>query len=440
MIMEQRGTLVVQKFGGTSVADADKLTASAAHVLAARRNGKRVVVVVSAMGDTTDNLLDLARTVHGDDPAALATPEYRRELDQLLATGEQVAIALFAMTLRRLGVPAVSLTGPQAGITTDDAFTRATITSIHGTRLVDLLEAGTVPVVAGFQGVSPAGEITTLGRGGSDTTAVALATFLGGSCEIYKDVDGVYTADPQIVPAAQRLESVTYDEMLEAASLGAQVIHPRAVELARKYTTPVRVLHSQHPPGREGAGTVLVAEDPNHHRPVTSVVLKRGVGRVSIRGLVNRAGVQSQVFGPLARAHVAVDDIIQEDDGPGTIGLTFTLDRRDLAAAQHIIQQAAQGAGAESVRTDAGFCTVSAVGSGMRTASGVAARLFRALAEERIRVENITTSEIRISCVVGEKDGPRAARAVHTAFGLDAQPPASPSAMHALERVESTPA
>ncbi len=438
MIMEQRGTLVVQKFGGTSVADAEKLTASAAHVLTARRLGRRVVVVASAMGDTTDHLLELARTVHGDEPAAQARPEHRREIDQLLATGEQVAIALFALTLRRLGVPAVSLTGAQAGITTDDAFSRATITSITGTRLVDLLDAGIVPVVAGFQGVTSTGEITTLGRGGSDTTAVALATFLGGECEIYKDVDGVYTADPQVVPAAQRLEAVTYDEMLEAASLGSQVIHPRAVELARKYTTPVRVLHSQHAPGTEGTGTVLVAEDPNHHRPVTSVVLKRGVGRVSIRGLVNRAGVQSQVFGPLARAHVAVDDIIQEDDGPGTIGLTFTLDRKDLTAAQHIIQQAAQGAGAESVRTDAGFCTVSAVGSGMRTASGVAARLFRALADERIRVENITTSEIRISCVIGEKDGPRAAQALHTAFGLDAQSPSTTPAVQEIKSMDPT--
>jgi aspartate kinase len=420
---------VVQKFGGTSVADAAKLRQSATHALSARAAGRRVVMVVSAMGHTTDELLDLAGTldgVHGqmlaEDASARAAD--KRELDQLLATGEQVACSMMAMTLRRMGQPAMSLTGAQAGIRTDHVHGRASIKLVAADRLEAMLDTGTVPVVCGFQGVTDEGDVTTLGRGGSDTTAVALAARLEAECEIYKDVDGVFTADPRIVPEARLRPVVLYEEMLEAASLGSQVIHPRAVELARKFNVPVRVLHSQHDGGQDKAGratrgTVVLSEERfMEARVVSSVVLKPGVGRVSLRGLVNVAGVQARVFGPIAAAHIPVDDIIQEDDGPGTINLTFTLDKNDLPEVQGLLQSVAREVGAQSLRADGGLCTVSAVGAGMRTSSGVAAMMFKALADEKIVVENITTSEIRISAVVREGDGPRAVRCVHRAFGL----------------------
>lgn len=407
--------VVVQKFGGSSVADAAKMLACAQNVLAARKRGDQVVVVVSAMGDSTDDLLELAATV-------TKSPD-KRELDQLLVTGEQVSIALLAMTLQGQGIPARSLTGAQAGITTDSVYGRSSVTSIDDGMLRSLLDQGIVPVVAGFQGITEGGDSTTLGRGGSDTTAVALAAKLGATCEILKDVHGVYTADPRVVPGAQRLETVTYDEMLEAASLGSQVIHLRAVELAKQFNVPVRVLHSHEP---EKGGTVMVAEQGTATgRVVTSVVVKRGVSRVSIRGLLNRAGIQSDVFGPIAAAHIPIDDIMQEEDGPGTINLTFTLDKKEAAEASGVLQLIAKDIGAEAVRLDGGLATVSAVGSGMRYSSGVAARMFEALSAEEpegIRIENITTSEIRISVVVLEQEAERTARCIHRAFGLDSTP------------------
>lgn len=410
---------VVQKFGGTSVADAEKLKVSAQHALAARAAGKRVVLVVSAMGHSTDHLLELAETlppVVGGDESNLD----KRELDQLLATGEMVACSMMAMTLRGLGAPAASLTGQQAGIRTDHVHGRASIKMVDAVRVETLLDAGVIPVVCGFQGVTDEGDVTTLGRGGSDTTAVALAARLKGDCEIYKDVDGVFTADPRIVPDARLRPVVLYEEMLEAASLGSQVIHPRAVELARKFDVPVRVLHSQRV-GEEQAGTVVLSEESvMEARVVSSVVLKPGVGRISLRGLPNVAGVQAKVFGPIAAAHIPVDDIIQEDDGPGTINLTFTLDKKDVPEVSTLLQSVAKDVGAQSLRSDGGLCTVSAVGAGMRTSSGVAAMMFKALADEAVLVENITTSEIRISAVVREADGPRAVRCIHRIFGLHA--------------------
>jgi aspartate kinase len=411
--------LVVQKFGGTSVADAEKLRLSAQHALAAKKRGDQVILVVSAMGHSTDELLDLAESVPVHADRAVLGHD-KREMDQLLATGEQVAISMMALTLRSLGVPAVSLTGEQAGILVDEIHGRASIVRIDGNRIEGLLEAGVIPVVAGFQGINSYGDVATLGRGGSDTTAVALAARFGGTCEIYKDVDGVFTADPRIVPDAQLRSHVSYDEMLEAASLGSQVIHPRAVELARKYNVPLRVLHSQLSAETSGArGTLIVLE--NHameSRVVSSVVLKRGIGRVSIRGLVNRPGIQSEVFGPIGKARITVDDIIQEDDGPGTINLTFTLDRKDLPQVNAIVQTLAPMIKAQSVRIDTDLATVSAVGDGMRTSPGVAGVMFKALADESILVQNITTSEIRISCVVAENLGEQAVRCVHAAFGL----------------------
>ena len=415
--------LVVQKFGGSSVADAAKMRACASRVMEERAAGRQVVVVVSAMGDSTDDLIDLAATASPD------APPDRRELDQLLATGEQVSVAMFSMVLKGLGVDAVSLSGAQAGIRTDSAYGRAAILGITPDRLTSELAAGRVPVVAGFQGLTDAGDTTTLGRGGSDTSAVALAAALrplgfDASCDIYKDVDGVFTADPRIEPAARARAVVTYEEMLEAASLGSQVIHPRGVELAKKFGVPLRVLHSHRP----GTGTLVLPDGTGsvggggdwgmESRLVSSVVLKRNVARVSVRGIANRAGIQAAVFAPIAAAGISVDDIIQEDDGPGTINLTVTFDRKDLAELTPIIHRVAAELGTAAVRFDTGLSTVSVVGAGMRTSPGVASALFQAFAAASVRVENITTSEIRISCVVAEADAVRAVRAAHAAFGL----------------------
>ncbi len=419
--MQATRRVVVQKFGGSSVADAAAMRACAARVLEERAAGRSVVVVASARGDTTDELLELAGAASPD------APPDRRELDQLLATGEQASVALFALMLRAQGVRASSFTGQQAGVRTDGAFGRAAITRVVPDRILAELTAGGVPVVAGFQGQTDAGDVATLGRGGSDTSAVALAAALkaagfDASCDIYKDVDGVFTADPRIEPAARRRDVVTYEEMLEAAALGSQVIHPRGVELAKKFAVPLRVLHS-HQPGR---GTLVLPDGGEgcdgrmESRLVSSVVVKRNVARVSVRGLPNRAGVQAAFFGPVAAAGISVDDIIQEDDGPGTVNLTVTFDKRDLAELTPVVQRVAQHVGTAAVRFDTGLATVSVVGAGMRTSPGVAAALFAALAAEGIRVENITTSEIRISCVVAEGDAARAVRAAHTAFGLHA--------------------
>ena len=409
--------VVVQKFGGSSVADAEKFRLCAERVAEAISAGERVCVVVSAMGDATDDLISLAESV-------IDSPD-KRELDQLLATGEQVSIAMMALTLKGMGINATSLTGAQAAIVTDGVFGRAGIVSIDTRRVNQILEAGGVAVIAGFQGVTETGDITTLGRGGSDTTAVALAAKLGGRCEIFKDVDGVYTADPRVEPTAQRLNTVSYDEMLEAAAMGSQVVHPRAVEMAKRFSVPVRVLHSHRPRGgraqrdqSDSTGTWVGPESGMEMRAVSSVVLKKNVGRVSLRGVVNRTGVQSEVFGPLAAAHLPVDDIIQEDDGPNTINVTFTMDRKDLKEATPIIHRIAHDIGAAAVRIDNGLSTVSAVGAGMRTQAGVASRLFEALAGAGVKVENITTSEIRISCVVADADGQRAVQAIHRAFNL----------------------
>lgn len=411
--------LVVQKFGGSSVANADRMRRCAQRAVAAKQRGDRVVVVVSAMGDTTDDLLELAAKV-------TETPS-RREIDQLLATGEQVSSALMAMTLQALGHDAISMTGAQSGIAVEsNSFTRARITHIDEAKLNKELNAGRIPVVTGFQGVTDSGETATLGRGGSDTTAVALAAALKADiCEIYTDVDGIFTSDPRLVPTARRRDKFTYDEMLEAASLGARVMHPRAVEVGKKYNVLIHVLHSQE----NGRGTLIGGEDDSmESRVVACVALKNDLGRIMIRDLPNRAGVQSAIFEPVAAAKVSVDDIIQEETSPGHIALTFTLDRGDLAEVKPLVERAAKVIWAENsggnggtdpgvvVRT--GYCKVSAIGAGMRSHSGVASTMFKTLAEQGIRIENITTSEIAISCILEEADGPKALRAVHDAFGL----------------------
>ncbi len=414
-------TTVVQKFGGSSVADATRIKHCASRVAEAVRAGKRVAVVVSAMGDTTDHLIDLA--------AQLSQKPDRREMDQLLATGEQVSIALMAIALQGMGIPSISLTGGQCGIRTEGTYSRARISGIDPRRVVHEFERMRVPVVAGFQGVyrdetGLVEDVTTLGRGGSDTTAVALAAALGNAeCEIYTDVDGVYTADPRVVEDARLLVRISYEEMMEAASQGAKVMHLRAVELGRKAGVAIRVLHAM----RHGPGTLIcdARESMETQQAVTTVALKTDIGRITIAGLPNRAGIQRDIFEKIASAGISVDDIIQADanglagGGNGsTCGIVFTVDKTDLAEVRGLVEGVVQAVGQGSVHEDLGLAKVSAVGVGMQSQPGVAARMFQALAEVGIRIANITTSEIKISCLVDEADGKAGLRAVHAAFNL----------------------
>ncbi len=428
--------LVVQKFGGSSVADPERMRRCAERIIDAKRRGLDVVVVVSAMGDTTDDLIDLMNRVCPSPP--------KREVDQLLATGEQVSIALMAMTLCAMGVPAVSLTGGQAGIITEPMHTRAKIKSVARQRLERELAAGRVPVVAGFQGLADGtgsdgrvggecvADLTTLGRGGSDTTAVALAAALGADeCEIYTDVDGIYTADPRHVPTARLKETISYDEMMEAASQGARVMHLRAVELGKKAGVPIRVLHSQRAPAAGDAqrGTLITVEDPSmmEGRAVSVVTLKTDIGRVTLVDLPNKPGVQEAIFAPIAAAGISVDDIIQNEievpaPAAGHVGgrcnIAFTVDRPDLAEVRPIAEQVVKDLGGGQVQVDTSLVKVSAVGVGMVSQSGVASTMFRALAGENIPIANITTSEIKISCLIPETHGKKAMQVVHDAFGL----------------------
>lgn len=433
--------VIVQKFGGSSVADAAKMRHCAARALEARRRGHRVAVVVSARGDTTDDLIALAEEL--GESVSRGTEQNRREMDQLLATGEQISIALMAMVLEGMGVEAISLTGAQAGIRTDASHTRARIIDIDTARLRAELDAGRVPVVAGFQGLTSSGDVSTLGRGGSDTTAVALAAALGAEeCEIYTDVDGVYTADPRIVPNARLRPTIGYDEMMEAASQGAKVMHLRAVELGKNHALPIRVLHSM----RHGRGTLITGEtlDMEQQRAVSTVALKTDIGRVTLAGLPNRPGLQRAIFDRIAAAGISVDDIIQTEalggspggpaetgpdfvqshaDAPpsGLCNVVFTVDKSDLAEVRPLIEAALTQLEHGRIHVDLGLAKVSAVGVGMQSQPGVAATMFRALAEAEgggIRIANITTSEIKISCIVDEADGRRALQVVHDAFGL----------------------
>ncbi|MCC6661343.1 MAG: aspartate kinase [Phycisphaerales bacterium] len=423
--------LLVQKFGGSSVADPDRIRRCAQRAYDARRRGNDVIVVVSAMGKTTDRLIELAGDVTPSPP--------KREMDQLLATGEQVTCAVTAMAIDALGQPAVSLTGPQVGFHTDGSHTKARIRSINEAAIRKHLGDGRIVVVAGFQGVGPDGSVTTLGRGGSDTTAVALAAALRAEeCEIFTDVDGVYTADPRIVEDARKIERISYEGIIELAAVGAKVMALRSVLLGAKYNVPIHVRHSMLP----DAGTMIVPETAEmEHEQVTGVALKTNLGRVFIPSLPNTPGVQGRIFAAIAEANIMVDDIIQNEitgtgAGGDTMNVSFTLEHSDLADIKPVLDRilseldAAPGRGVGSagwgaVRVDVGLCKVSAVGVGMRSHTGVAARMFRALAEAEsggggggIRIQNITTSEIKISCILAKEDGERALRAVHEAFGL----------------------
>jgi aspartate kinase len=405
-------SLIVQKYGGTSVASVACITHVARKIKAVRGAGHQVVVVVSAMGDETDRLECLAHQV-ADNPSP-------RELDVLLATGEQVSIALLCMALNSMGCPAKSYTGSQVSIITNDAHNKARIEHIEDTNIRKDLEQGTVVVVAGFQGVDKQGNITTLGRGGSDTTAVALAAALkADECQIYTDVDGVYTTDPRVVPEARLMPRVTFDEMLELASLGAQVMQIRAVEFAGKYNVPVRVLSTFS----EGVGTLITFEGKGMEQPVVSgIAFSRNEAKLTIRCVPNLPGVAGRILGPISDANIEVDMIIQNIGEDGNTDFTFTVHRRDYERALAILQDVNVELGAGGVLGDMKIAKVSLVGVGMRSHAGIASTLFKVLGAEGINIQLISTSEIKVSVVVDEKYIELGVRALHEAFRLHEEP------------------
>jgi len=400
--------LTVQKFGGSSLADAERIRAVADHIARTRRTGEDVVVVVSAMGRTTDDLLRLAQDV-----SALRPP---RELDMLLTAGERISMALVCMALAELGVPAASFTGSQAGIITDASHTKARILEVRPERLREALERGVVPVVAGFQGVSLDRDVTTLGRGGSDTTAVALAAALGADrCEIYTDVSGVFSADPRVVPNARRLRHLSFEEMLEIAATGGRVLALRSVEFARNHHVPLHVRSSF----TWEPGTWVTEEDPTMEQPIVSAVTSdTSEAKLTITRVPDRPGVAASLFRGLADRLVNVDLIVQNTSHEGMTDISFTVARSELEAAMAVAQSLAPEIGASSVLVDENIAQVSVIGAGMRTHPGVTARMFEALAAEKINIEMISTSPIRISCVIEGGAAEHAVRVLHQAFEL----------------------
>ena len=401
--------LIVQKYGGTSVGTVERIHRVAERVERAQKGGHQVVVVLSAMSGETDRLLKLAHEVTG-------APD-ERELDMLLSTGERVTIALLAMELRGRGVNARSFTGRQVGIHTDSAHTKARISRVTADRIKEALSAGVIPVVAGFQGINASSDVTTLGRGGSDLTAVALAAALKADrCIIYTDVDGVYTADPNIVPAARRLEKISYEEMLEMASLGAKVLQSRSVEFAAKYSVPVEVNSSF----KEGKGTLVTREDADMEGVMVSGVTgDRNQAKITIVGVPDRPGIAARVFGAVANANIVVDMIIQNVSQASTTDISFTVPKAELRNAVDLVQRLSEEIGARSVAVTESIAKVSLIGVGMRSHSGVAAKMFEVLSREGVNIMMISTSEIKISCVIEEKYLELAMRTLHTAFGLD---------------------
>ncbi len=401
--------LIVQKFGGTSVADPERIRAVAEHVAFTKRHGNDVVVVVSAMGKSTDNLIKLANDVSTTQPA--------RELDMLLTTGERISMALVCMALADLGIDAVSFTGSQVGIITDTVHTKAKILEVKGDRAREAINDGKVCVVAGFQGVSTDKEITTLGRGGSDTTAVALAAALGAdSCEIYTDVTGVFSADPRIVPQARKLQHINFDEMLEMAGAGSKVLALRSVEFARNHNVPIQVRSSF----TWEPGTWVTSQEPSMEDPIISgVVTDTSEAKVTVRKVPDEPGISARLFEPLAAASVNVDMIVQNTSTEGTTDISFTVPKADMKVAQEIVEALAKEIGAAGVVHDDHIAKVSLVGAGMKTSPGIAAKMFRVLADNEVNIEMISTSTIRISVVISSEDLERAARSLHTAFGLD---------------------
>ena len=406
--------LIVQKYGGSSLADAEKIKSVAQRIARTADADNKVVAVVSAMGDTTDDLIALSHQVSKN-------PE-PREMDVLLSTGELVSCTLMAMTLRSMGHKAISLSGAQAGIRTDSSHGQAQIADMAPGRLIQELDNDTIVIVAGFQGITEDLDVTTLGRGGSDTTAVALAAALGAArCEVYTDVDGIYTADPRFVPAAHKLDEISFEEMLELASYGAKM-NPRSIELGMVYNTPILVASSY----RDEPGTLIhggadmnrqVGEIRNR---VSGIATDTNVSKITVLGVVDRPGIAASLFEPLTEVGISVDVIVQNASVGGATDMTFTVMRTDLARAVQVVQKVANGLGSGEVVTASDLAKLSIVGTGMQNAPGYASTMFRTLADAGINIEMITTSEIRITCLVKEAQVTEAARALHTAFDLDA--------------------
>jgi len=407
--------LIVQKYGGTSMGSPDRIRDVARRVKRWKMQGNQVVVVVSAMSGETNRLIALAKDV--------SPQPHPRELDVMISTGEQVTIALLAMALNDIGVKAKSYTGAQVKVLTDSTFTKARILSIDEQNMRRDLDDDTVVIVAGFQGVDEDGNITTLGRGGSDTTGVALAAALkADECQIYTDVDGVYTTDPRIVPEARKLDTITFEEMLEMASLGSKVLQIRSVEFAGKYKVKLRVLSSFEEEGKETPGTLITVEEDNKmEQPIISgIAFNRDEAKLTVLGVPDRPGIASQILGPIAEANIDVDMIIQNVGHDGTTDFSFTVNRGEYARTLKILEeQIKPHIGARAIEGDTKICKVSAVGVGMRPHRGVASKLFRYLAEEGINIQMISTSEIKISVVMDEKYLELAVRVLHQAFGLD---------------------
>ncbi len=404
-------TLIVEKFGGTSVGSVERINAVADHLIKKHQQGEKLVVVVSAMSGETNRLIGLANDI-SDVPSA-------REMDVLLSTGEQVTIALLSMALQKRGNDARSYTGGQASIKTDDVHSRARILDIDGAKIRADLDTGRIVVVAGFQGVDHSGNITTLGRGGSDTTAVAIAAAIkADECRIYTDVDGIYTTDPRVVPNARRLESITAEEMLELASLGAKVLQTRSVEFAGKYKVPLRVLSSFV----EGPGTLITYEEEGSSMEaplISGIAFQRDEAKLTIRGIPDHPGIAHQVLGPISDAHINVDVIIQNASAKGFTDLTFTVPRSDYEPCMQILNKLVADLDAQDVKGDNEIAKVSIVGVGMRSHTGVANKMFKTLADNNINIQMISTSEIKVSVIVDERHMEKAVQALHEAFELD---------------------
>jgi len=409
--------LIVQKFGGSSVANPEKILRAARRAIRAQQEGSQVVMVVSAMGDATDDLLDLAAKITDRPPA--------REMDMLLSTGEQVSVALMAIAIHSLGHKAVSLTGAQIGVKTDASYRKARIKSIETARLRRLLDEGNIVIAAGFQGIDDDFNITTLGRGGSDTTAVALAAVLrADECEIYTDVDGVYTTDPRVVPEARRVGRISYDEMLELASLGAGVMHSRSIEFGKKFDVPIHVRSSF----TDSTGTMIAAEPERPDLPVSGAAITKDEARITVQGVIDRPGSSLEIFSRIAAKNISVDMIVQNIGESGRADISFTVPRNELDVALEAVREAAQIVQAEGITSDDNVAKISVVGLGMARQTGVAQKMFRSLADAGINIQMITTSEIKISVLVSRERSLEALRIVHRSFALDAPPAGSPLA------------
>ncbi len=403
-------SIIVQKFGGTSVADAEKINRAARRAIKAKLDGHQVVMTVSAMGKTTDKLVALAAEISSSPP--------RREMDMLLTTGEQVSISLMAMAIHAMGHEAISFTGGQIGMLTDEAHSKARIRSIDAKRIHEQLDGGKIVIIAGFQGVTASGAITTLGRGGSDTTAVAIAAALkADACEIYTDVDGVYTTDPRKVPQARKMDIISCDEMLELASLGAGVMHSRSIEFAKKYNVPIHVRSSL----TDTKGTLIVNPTQDMEAIVVrGVTLKSDLASLVLIGVPNKPGIAAEIFARIARHNIVVDDIIQNVNEAGeAANLGFTTTAGDAKEASVVCKEMAKEVGIDAVEVDDTVAKVSIVGIGMKTHTGVAAKMFKALADAKINIRQISTSEIVVSAIVEAEAGEKALQVLHDAFELD---------------------